>query len=65
MVAASVLPGAEFFDGKTLTGWTVCNGTATYRVENGEIVGKTAVGSPNSFLCTEKSYGDFVLEYET
>ncbi|MEP7363301.1 MAG: DUF1080 domain-containing protein [Acidobacteriota bacterium] len=65
MMAAGVLPAAEFFDGKTLAGWTVCNGTAAYRVENGEIVGKTAVGSPNSFLCTEKTYGDFVLEYET
>jgi len=64
-MSAGTLLGAEIFDGKTLAGWTICNGAATYRVENGEIVGKTAEGSPNSFLCTEKSYGDFVLEYET
>ncbi len=63
--AAAGVSGAEFFDGKSLNGWTVCNGAAPYRVENGEIVGKTAEGSPNSFLCTEKAYGDFVLEYET
>ncbi|MBI4907883.1 MAG: DUF1080 domain-containing protein [Acidobacteria bacterium] len=52
------------FDGKTLKGWTVCNGKATYKVEKGTIVGTTAEGSPNSFLCTEKEYGDFVLELE-
>jgi len=28
------------------------------------IVGTTAEGSPNSFLCTKKSYGDFILEFE-
>lgn len=52
------------FDGKTLDGWVQKNGTATYRVEDGTIVGKTNEGSPNSFLCTEKDYGDFELEFE-
>ncbi|MBI4891248.1 MAG: DUF1080 domain-containing protein [Acidobacteria bacterium] len=53
------------FDGKTLNGWSVCNGNATYKVEQGVIVGTTAEGSPNSFLCTDREYGDFVLEFET
>lgn len=52
------------FDGKTLNGWSQLSGTATYAVENGEIVGRTVSASPNSFLCTEKMYGDFELEYE-
>ena len=52
------------FDGKTLDGWTQKNGTATYRVEDGTIVGKTNEGSPNSFLCSNKEYGDFELEFE-
>ena len=52
------------FDGKTLKGWTQRNGTATYRVENGAIVGKTKEGSPNSFLCTDKLYGNFDLKFE-
>ncbi|HTM48528.1 MAG TPA: DUF1080 domain-containing protein [Bryobacteraceae bacterium] len=52
------------FDGKTLNGWRQCNGSARYSVENGELVGVTAKGSPNSFLCTEKEYGDFILEFE-
>ena len=52
------------FDGKTLAGWTQKNGTATYRVENETIVGKTNEGSPNSFLCSDKEYGDFELTFE-
>ena len=54
----------SLFDGKTLNGWVQKNGTATYRVVNGTIVGKTTEGSWNSFLCTEKKYGDFELEFE-
>ncbi len=54
----------SLFDGKTLNGWKVLNGTAEYKVENGEIVGISKTGSPNTFLATEKNYGDFILEYE-
>ena len=52
------------FNGSDITGWIQRNGTATYRVEEGVIIGKTAEGSPNSFLCTEKDYGDFELTFE-
>lgn len=52
------------FDGKTLEGWIQKNGTATYRVEDGAIVGQTTPGSPNSFLCTAKDYADFELEFD-
>lgn len=52
------------FNGTDLTGWTQKNGTATYRVEDGAIVGKTAEGSPNSFLCTDQQYDDFELTFE-
>lgn len=52
------------FDGETLTGWTQKNGTATYKVEDSTIVGTTSEGSPNSFLCSDKLYGDFELEFE-
>jgi hypothetical protein len=54
----------SLFDGTTLTGWTQLNGTATYRVEEGAIIGKTAEGSPNSFLCSDKAYGNFDLTFE-
>jgi len=52
------------FDGKTLDGWEQHSGKAEYRVEDGVIVGKTVAGTGNSFLCTKKKYGDFVLEFE-
>ena len=52
------------FDGKTLEGWTQRNGTATYRVEKKSVVGKTNEGSPNSFLCSDKEYGNFDLVFE-
>ena len=52
------------FNGKSLDGWTQKGGAAKYRVENGVIVGESVPDTPNSFLCTEKIYGDFVLEYE-
>ncbi|MEQ9407539.1 MAG: DUF1080 domain-containing protein [Fuerstiella sp.] len=54
----------SLFNGKNLDGWTQKNGTATYRVEGDAIVGRTAEGSPNSFLCTDKLYGDFELKFE-
>ena len=52
------------FDGKTLAGWTVKGGTATYRVEDGVIVGRTVEGSKNTFLCTTRDYADFEFECE-
>ena len=54
----------SLFDGKTLTGWKQVAGTAKYAVEDGAILGQTVINSPNSFLITEKTYGDFVLELE-
>jgi len=55
---------ARLFDGKTLDGWTQRNGTATYRVEDGAVVGKTTDGSPNSFLCSNRDYSDFELQFQ-
>jgi hypothetical protein len=54
----------SLFDGKTLNGWRQATGTANYSVENGMITGTTVVNSPNSFLVTQKEYGDFVLELD-
>ncbi len=54
----------NLFDGTTLDGWRRINGSADFRVEDGAIVGTTALDSPNSFLCTERFYGDFDLRFE-
>lgn len=53
------------FDGRSLAGWTQCNGSARYSAENGMLVGRAVLNSPNSFLCTTEQFGDFVLEYDT
>ncbi len=52
------------FDGHTLQGWSVKSGYATYRVLDDAIVGKTAKDSPNTFLVSEKTFGDFELVLE-
>ena len=52
------------FDGKTLNGWVQHGGKAKYVVEAGELVGSSVPNTPNSFLCTEREFGNFVLELE-
>lgn len=54
----------SLFNGKDLKGWKQLGGKAEYIVENGTITGITVPGTPNSFLTTEKKYGDFILELE-
>ncbi|WP_134090647.1 DUF1080 domain-containing protein [Olivibacter sp. XZL3] len=54
----------ELFDGKSLSGWKRVAGDATYAVEDGMIVGTTVRGTGNTFLITEKEYGDFILELD-
>jgi Domain of Unknown Function (DUF1080) len=54
----------SLFDGKTLKGWNQKNGQAPYTVENGEIVGTTIAKTPNSFLCTDEEFGDFIFEVD-
>jgi len=68
VAATSVAQDADgwkkLFDGKSLDDWKVLNGTASYVVEDGAIVGTTVEGSPNSFLCSDGEYGDFELKFE-
>jgi hypothetical protein len=42
----------------------VHSGQAKYWVEDGTIVGQAVPNSPNSFLCTDREYDDFILEFE-
>jgi hypothetical protein len=52
------------FDGKTFDGWTQRGGKAKYEMVDGVIIGTTVPKTPNSFLCTNKNYGNFVLKLE-
>ena len=49
------------FDGQSLDGWSVKSGFATYKVEEGAIVGTTSSNSPNTFLTSDKAFGDFEM----
>ena len=52
------------FNGKDLDGWVQKGGKADYKVEDGAIVGRSVPKTANSFLCTKKDYGDFILELD-
>lgn len=62
--SATAADWVKLFDGKTLNGWAVHSGTATYTVDKGTILGTAVIGSPNTFLCTKQEFGDFILEFE-
>jgi len=50
----------RLFNGSDLDGWRKVGGGATYRVEDGCIVGEVGPG-PNTFLRTERTFDDFEL----
>ena len=54
----------KIFDGQSLAGWSTKGGEATYAVKDGIIVGTTVANTPNTFLTTDKMYGDFILELD-
>ncbi|MGI8601912.1 MAG: 3-keto-disaccharide hydrolase [Verrucomicrobiales bacterium] len=45
-------------------GFRQLGGKAYYEVQDGVVTGTSVLKEPNSFMATEKEYGDFVLEYE-
>ena len=49
---------------RSLEGWSVRGGKAPFTVAGQEIVGRSVLGSPNSFLITDATFGDFILEYD-
>ena len=68
-LAGMVALGAEegfvsLFDGKTLEGWERRGGQSTYAVEDGTIAGRVNDAGRNTFLCTKRPYGDFILRLE-
>jgi hypothetical protein len=71
LAASAALPAADapgqwvdLYNGKDLDGWVQRGGKAKYRAEGNEIVGTTVPNTPNSFLCTTKTYGDFILQLD-
>jgi len=53
----------SLYDGKSLDGWRVVGGRATFEADGESIVGRRGPGA-NTFLRTERSYGDFSLKLQ-
>ncbi|MFV0624380.1 DUF1080 domain-containing protein [Sphingomonas sp. ac-8] len=47
-----------------LAGWHRNGGQARFEVQEGELVGRAAPGSENSWLVSDARYGDFILEFD-
>ncbi|WP_439482691.1 3-keto-disaccharide hydrolase [Cyclobacterium plantarum] len=54
----------NLFDGESLDGWKQLDGEAEFSIEDGVIVGSAVANTPNTFLVTEQTYEDFILELE-
>lgn len=52
------------FNGENFDGWTKLNGTADYEIDGNIVTGIARLNTPNTFLATEKKYGDFILEFD-
>jgi hypothetical protein len=55
---------APLFNGKDLTGFKDAANNKFWRVENGVLVGENDEKLTGNYLWTEKSYGDFVIEFD-
>lgn len=64
--AAGVEEGFNsLFNGRDLSGWVKRGGSAEYEVREGCIVGTCVPDTPgNTFLCTEREFGDFILRLQ-
>ena len=52
-------------NGKDLSDWTPLGGNCTFEVKDGVIVGTCVIGSPSTYLSTDKAdYSDFIFTVE-
>lgn len=63
-VSAQDTQWESLFNGKNLKGWKKLNGNVDYKIQDGVITGIAKMGEPNTFLATEKEYGDFILVFD-
>lgn len=62
--AVSAAEMSAIFNGRDLSGWVVPEPNPFWSVVDGVLVGRSDPERKGSVLRTEKSYGDFVLEFE-
>ncbi len=72
LLLAALAPAAEtaapklepIFNGQDLSGWQNAKDNKFWHVENGVLVGQSDEAKKGNYLLTEKSYGDFVIEFD-
>jgi len=52
------------FEGESFDGWTKLNGDAEYEIDGNVITGIARMNTPNTFLATDQTYSDFILEFD-
>ena len=57
-------PWVYLIEENSTDGWSILGGNATYEVEDGIITGTTVADTPNTFLTSNETYGDFIFEIE-
>ena len=55
---------SPLFDGNSLDGWRKAGGTGQFKVEDNAIIGFGTNIRGNTFLCTDKSYADFIMVFQ-
>jgi hypothetical protein len=64
VIHASEPPLEPIFNGKDLSGWNTGGAEDFWRIEDGILVGENVAGAQGHYLWTERSYRDFLLEFE-
>jgi hypothetical protein len=62
--SAQQAPWQDVTPARGLAGWKATGGSARFDVVQGELIGRAAPGKTNSWLVSDASYGDFILEFE-
>jgi len=58
------IPWTNLIINNSLEGWNIKGGEATFKVEDGVVIGTTAANTPNTFLTTNEMYGNFIFEID-
>jgi hypothetical protein len=61
---SAAAPWQDLMPKPGLAGWHRTGGNATYEVVGDELVGRAVVGKGNSWLVSDRLYGDFIVEFD-
>jgi hypothetical protein len=62
--AEAAAPWQDITPRAGLQGWHSTGGKASYTVAGGELIGRAAPGKTNSWLVSDASFGDYIMEFD-